>query len=56
MTRYAHPDALVCRMVRSWNRPVEGARDVADWQEFARAVDERSEMHALARETPLPRG
>jgi 5'(3')-deoxyribonucleotidase len=52
----AHPDALVCRMVRSWNEPVAGARDVADWEEFARAVAERAARHELARETPLPRG
>lgn len=51
----AHPDALVCRMVRSWNAPVAGASDVADWDEFERAVAERAADHALARETPLPR-
>lgn len=51
----AHPDALVCRMVRAWNKPVGGAFDVADWAEFARAVAQRATGHALARETPLPR-
>jgi 5'(3')-deoxyribonucleotidase len=32
--------ALVCRMVRPWNRPLAGARDVADWPEFEAAVEE----------------
>jgi 5'(3')-deoxyribonucleotidase len=29
-----HPDALVCRYVRPWSRPHQGAIDVADWAEF----------------------
>jgi hypothetical protein len=33
-------EATVCRFVRAWNQPVEGARDVHDWDEF----------HALVRE------
>jgi len=32
------PDTLVCRMVRPWNTPVDGAVDVRDWAEFAAAV------------------
>jgi 5'(3')-deoxyribonucleotidase len=48
------PEALVCRMVRAWNRRLRGARDVADWAEFEVAVDEWQ-----ARSTPpsgdLPR-
>lgn len=36
------PDALVCRMVRPWNRPVEGAIDVEGWPEFQRVVLERA--------------
>lgn len=51
----AHPDALVCRMVQPWNKPLAGAVDVADWDEFAAAVEERAARHERARETPLPR-
>lgn len=32
------PDAVVCRFVRSWNTPVEGAVDVHSWDEFAAVV------------------
>lgn len=35
------PDAVVCRMVRPWNVPVDGAVDVADWPEFLRVVESR---------------
>lgn len=34
------PDAVVCRFVRSWNRPVDGARDVHGWDEFATVIRE----------------
>jgi uncharacterized protein len=34
----ARPTALICRMVRGWNRPVPGTIDVADWPEFRRVV------------------
>jgi 5'(3')-deoxyribonucleotidase len=34
----ARPEALICRMVRSWNRPVPGTIDVADWPHFRRVV------------------
>jgi 5'(3')-deoxyribonucleotidase len=51
----AHPDALVCRMVRSWNRPVDGATDVESWQQFGELVARRAERHELAAATPLPR-
>ena len=34
------PTSVVCRFVRSWNQPVEGARDVADWGAFVDVVDE----------------
>lgn len=30
--------ATVCRFVRPWNDPVEGARDVRDWGEFREIV------------------
>jgi 5'(3')-deoxyribonucleotidase len=32
------PDRVICRFVRPWNRPVEGARDVHDWDEFSDIV------------------
>ena len=32
------PDDVVCRFVRSWNGPVDGAVDVHDWDEFAALV------------------
>jgi 5'(3')-deoxyribonucleotidase len=32
------PGAIVCRMRRPWNRPINGAVDVADWNEFRAAV------------------
>ena len=32
------PDAIVCRFVRPWNQPVDGARDVRDWGEFRALV------------------
>ncbi|NND74479.1 MAG: hypothetical protein HKN44_05685 [Ilumatobacter sp.] len=34
------PDALVCRFVRAWNDPVDGAHDVAGWNEFERLVSD----------------
>lgn len=40
------PDSLVCRFVRPWNEPVEGAVDVRSWSEFAELVAERSRRHA----------
>lgn len=35
----AHPDRVVCRMVRPWNKPVGGAVDVRGWREFSEVVD-----------------
>lgn len=34
------PEATVCRFVRSWNLPVDGAVDVSDWDGFAALVDD----------------
>jgi 5'(3')-deoxyribonucleotidase len=34
----SRPESLVCRMVRPWNEPVPGARDVRSWTEFAECV------------------
>lgn len=33
------PRATVCRYVRPWNRPIPGAVDVHDWDEFRAVVD-----------------
>lgn len=33
------PDATVCRFVRPWNDPLDGATDVHDWSGFADLVD-----------------
>jgi uncharacterized HAD superfamily protein len=35
------PDAAVCRMIRPWNAPVEGAVDVHDWRTFMEFVETR---------------
>ena len=35
-------DRTICRFVRPWNRPLEGALDVNDWDEFHAIVDRRS--------------
>jgi 5'(3')-deoxyribonucleotidase len=32
------PERMVCRFVRPWNSPIEGALDVADWPEFVQRV------------------
>ncbi|MFQ5553750.1 MAG: hypothetical protein ACE5GC_00090 [Acidimicrobiia bacterium] len=36
------PESVVCRFVRSWNRPVAGARDVRSWESFVAIVREVS--------------
>jgi uncharacterized protein len=36
------PEALVCRFVRPWNFPLDGAEDIHDWAGFNRLVTERS--------------
>jgi 5'(3')-deoxyribonucleotidase len=51
----AHPAALVCRMVRPWNRPVAGAIDVADWSSFRERVHGWAADHRVPRESALPR-
>ncbi len=45
------PDALVCRYVRAWNKPVDGAHDVTSWQEFHALVTVESQR----RVTQAPR-
>jgi 5'(3')-deoxyribonucleotidase len=35
------PEALVCRMVQPWNRPVPGAVDIRDWPSFEEVVRQR---------------
>jgi 5'(3')-deoxyribonucleotidase len=37
--REKRPEAVVCRYVRPWNRPVSGTRDVNDWDQFEAMVD-----------------
>lgn len=34
------PESVVCRFVRPWNQPVEGARDIHDWSEFCAFINE----------------
>ena len=34
------PDRLVCRFVRPWNEPVDGAVDVESWEEFEAVVSD----------------
>jgi 5'(3')-deoxyribonucleotidase len=41
-----HPDALVCRFVRPWNRPVAGTVDVHNWAEFHAIVTEQTPRSA----------
>ena len=38
LAKHRGEDAVVCRFVRAWNAPVEGARDVHDWAEFHQLV------------------
>ncbi|MFP3913985.1 MAG: 5' nucleotidase, NT5C type [Actinomycetota bacterium] len=33
------PERIVVRYVRPWNQPVEGVRDVEDWETFVKLVD-----------------
>ncbi|MEM7284910.1 MAG: hypothetical protein AAF480_01030 [Actinomycetota bacterium] len=39
----ARPDALTCRFVRPWNRPVAGVADVEGWAAFETLVTEHSQ-------------
>jgi uncharacterized HAD superfamily protein len=36
------PEAAVCRMIRPWNVPLEGATDIVDWNEFCEFVTSRT--------------
>jgi 5'(3')-deoxyribonucleotidase len=51
----ARPEALVCRMVRPWNRPIAGAVDVPDWPAFRDQVRSWSARHAAVEDAGLPR-
>lgn len=51
----AHPNSLVCRMVRPWNGPVEGAVDVSDWTEFRDSVRDWERTHRPSEDAGLPR-
>jgi hypothetical protein len=35
------PESVMCRMVRPWNAPRPGVRDVRDWDEFEALVNAR---------------
>jgi 5'(3')-deoxyribonucleotidase len=37
-------DRTICRYIRPWNRPLEGAVDVRDFAEFREVVDRLSEL------------
>jgi hypothetical protein len=45
----------VCRMVRPWNRPLDGAVDVASWVEFAQRVRAWEQDHRPVEDAGLPR-
>ncbi|MCI0425486.1 MAG: hypothetical protein L0Z47_06495 [Actinobacteria bacterium] len=40
------PDSLVCRYIRPWNRPVPGAVDVRNFDEFREVVDRQAAQDA----------
>lgn len=45
------PDSIVCRFVRPWNKPVEGAIDIHSWEEFCELVKrEKGDRDCLERE------
>jgi 5'(3')-deoxyribonucleotidase len=46
LAAYRADTATVCRFVRPWNVPVDGARDVRDWHEFHLTVREVGEVPA----------
>jgi 5'(3')-deoxyribonucleotidase len=35
------PDAIVCRFIRPWNKPLPGVRDIHDWDEFETLIEQR---------------
>lgn len=37
--RASHPDAVVCRFVRPWNRSHDGVVDISAWRDFERLLD-----------------
>jgi 5'(3')-deoxyribonucleotidase len=48
-------DSLVCRMIRPWNQPLEGATDVTDWPGFREAVLAWEPTHHAVEDAGLPR-
>jgi len=44
LVRMRAEEAIVCRYVRPWNDPVEGAHDVHDWSQFQHKVRQASEV------------
>lgn len=51
----ARPRALVCRMVRPWNRALPGAVDVVDYAAFRDVVRAWAARHEVSEDSPLPR-
>lgn len=33
------PEATVCRMIRPWNEPLDGAVDITDWRSFRKFIE-----------------
>jgi 5'(3')-deoxyribonucleotidase len=42
----ARPEALTCRFVRPWNKPVAGVHDVPDWEAFEAVVTAAAAVRA----------
>ncbi len=40
LVRHRGSEATICRFVRPWNEPVEGAVDIASWEAFEAVVDD----------------
>lgn len=51
----SRPGSLTCRMVRPWNRPLNGATDVTDWASFREAVLTWEQTHSAVEDAGLPR-
>lgn len=50
--RAGRPDAIVCRFVRPWNKPVEGCVDIHDWSAFVAYVDALEPPSRLTADVP----
>lgn len=47
------PSATICRMVRPWNAPLDGAVDVDGWPAFRRVVDELGTRPGAGTDEPV---